>query len=181
MKSLVLSLMLLVGGVATAAPLIELTPAASPLAGQPGQTVGWGFRVTPDPTYYTSFVGSFLLLESGPMNNTYVDRIGLLGGPVDFALAPGSPAWEEAFSFENQTGVGFYTIDPNALLFAVNTGTLVIQYELYSANPVTCSDCFVSSGEATFEYSAQAVPEPGTWMLAAAGVVATALVRRKAS
>lgn len=179
MKSFFLSLLILAGGVAMAAPLIELTPTPSPLAGQPGQTVGWGFRVTPDPTYYTSFVGSFLLLESGPMNNTYVDRIGLLGGPVDFALAPGSPVWEEAFSFENQTGVGFYTIDPNALLFAVNSGTLVIQYELYSGNPITCGDCFVGSDEATFEYGVQAVPEPSTFAFAVAGLALFRLARRK--
>ena len=77
-------------------------------------------------------------------------------------LAPGAADWIQVFSVANGTGLGFYTVDPNAAIGSLNLGTLGIVYELYTGDPNSCGSCFDRSGQLELDFSVTAVPEPGT-------------------
>ncbi len=168
---------LLLGIAASAAPILMLDPADGAIRGASGQRVGWGFQVKPDAILWTSFVASFVLIENGPMTGSYDDNIGLQGGPVNFVLAPGSSDWIQVFSEANGTGLGFYTVDPSAIIGDTNSGTLGIAYELYTDDPNSCGDCFATSGQFEVAYSVTAVPEPGTAVILLLGLGTLALGR----
>lgn len=149
-----------------AAPLFSLTPPSGAISGAPGATAGWGFTVTPDPTYWTSVVGTVLLDETNPALGIFTDLISPQGGPTFGVLAPGAADWTQSFDLLNGTGFGAYSIDPGAAPGDSNSGQFLLLYELFSANPSTCGSCFVESNTATLGFTvtatATAVPEPTT-------------------
>jgi len=175
------ALFLTVPCLAAAGPLITPDPFSGSVAGYPGSSVGWGFTVQSDPSDWTAFVASFPLSESNPSVGFYTDFIGAQGGPVNFVLPPGAPDWIESFNPVAQTGLGSYTIDPAALPGAVDSGTILILYQLYSADPNTCGSCSAGTGslDVPFQVTVTAAPEPGTWFLPAIGLALLAARRRR--
>lgn len=169
-------LLVALSSLASATVVLAIDPPGGSVAGQPGDTIGWGFTTQSDPNLWVTFVTSFLLVESNPFLGTYTDFIGSEGGPVNFELAPGSSNWTQAFDSIAGTGIGSYAIDPAALPGAVDSGTLRVLYETFSADPNTCGACDAGSGfvDVPFQLAVTATPEPATWLLLVAGIAAIA-------
>ena len=152
-----------------AGPIIQLDPADGVLTGTPGSTVGWGFTIQSDPLQWISFEGSFLMNETNPGLGVYTDLIGASGGPLDFILPAGAPAWTQIFSDAAQTGAGSYALSPASLAGDQNAGVLRVLWVAYSANPYTCGSCFAGSFQQDFNFQvaaadapSQVAPEPAT-------------------
>src|SRR3954454_5964911 len=158
---------------------ITLNPADGFIAGQPGQTIGWGFTIQSDPVLWTSFIATFPIGESDSSIGFYTDFLGLQGGPSNFVLAPASPDWVQSFNAALQTGIGSFTIFPGTPPGA-DTGSIHVQYAIYSADPNSCPSCFAGTGELELPFSVEVTaspavaPEPGTWTLFTASLVALA-------
>lgn len=171
MKKMIVTL-LLWAGLGIAAPLLTIDP-TGPLPVAPGETGYWSFRLTSDDTRWLSVIGSLLLTESNPSLGTYTDIIGSLGGPVDFALAPGAADWVVI------GGLGSYTVDASG---APNSGVLRVIVEAYSANPLECGgDCVVETLtlDAAYSVEAASVPEPSTLGMVALAIGLQLSRRRK--
>jgi hypothetical protein len=137
---------------------LPLAAGASTIAtGTPGETVTLDYTAPSDPALWVTFVTSFPLSETNPALGFYTDVIGSLGGPVDFALPPGSADWA--------TTLGTYSIDPSALPSAEDDGTIRALYQRYSGDPGVCgAACFVDTGsvDVPFQVQVTAAPEPST-------------------
>ena len=152
-----------------AGPIIQLDPADGAVTGAPGGTTGWGFTVQADPLQWISFSGSFLMSETNPAVGVYTDLIGASGGPLDFVLPAGAPAWTQFFSDAAQTGIGSYALSPVSLPGDQNAGVLRVLWVAYSADPYTCGNCFAGSFQQDFDFrvtvadaQSQVAPEPAT-------------------
>ncbi len=152
-----------------AGPLIQIDPAGGAITGTPGGTTGWGFTVESDPVQWISFAGSFLTSETNPGLGIYTDLIGASGGPVDFILPAGVPAWTQIFSDAAQTGIGSYALSPGALPGDHNSGVLRVLWVAYTADPYSCVNCFAGSFQQDFDFRVevagappQIAPEPTT-------------------
>ena len=151
-----------------ATAILTLDPPSGVLQGTPGETVGWGFTLTPDATEWISVVTTATIGESNPGLGTYVDLAGFLGGPNSGVLPPGATGWTVSFDPVNNVGFGSFTIDPGALPGSVDRGFLDLNYELFSGDPNVCSSCaagFVDM-QAPFEIDVVALPEPNVgWLI----------------
>jgi hypothetical protein len=174
-----------------AEPIVTLTPGPNGSGpALPNQAVGWGFSVTGDSTYWISFTSSFILNESNPsLQMIYVDLIGMQGGPSSGVLAPGA-SWQQDYiaNMFGATGLGFYTINGLAPAGATSSGTIRVQYERFTANPIECGGSCQVDEPAQFKDLAftvtvasetSSVPEPSTWVMLAAGVGALAIGRAR--
>jgi hypothetical protein len=170
-------------------PVIKLEPGNIPArSGAPGTTVGWGFRVTADPTEWIAFIGSGVITESNSLG-FYADFIGSQGGPIFGVITPGDPApWVQQFDLSTFSGLGFYAIDPTATVGATTSGTIRVNYERFSDHPLFCGgDCWIDSAYIDLPFSVDvtappsAVPEPSTWMLMSIGGLVAFWRRKTAS
>jgi len=172
MRNLILYLTIAAG--AANAGVITLSPAGGTIAGTPGATVGWGFRLEADPLDWISVVGIVPLGEDNPALGTFIDFISPQGGPTFGALAAGAPDWQQDFDLTQFQGFGSYTIDPGAVPGDHNSGTFLVLFESFTDNPATCGSCFDSSGTAFLPFQvnvAAPAPEPGTALLAGLALV----------
>jgi hypothetical protein len=145
-----------------------LDPIDGKIQGAPGQTIGWGFSLSSDPTNFISVIGSLLLDESDPTLGVYTDFIGAEGGPDGGVLPPGDPAWAQVFDSSLGTGAGSYTIDPFVPIGAIDSGNLRVLFEVYSGDPRTCGSCFLFADgvQVPFQIEVTPAPEPTTlWIL----------------
>ncbi|MBI4902149.1 MAG: PEP-CTERM sorting domain-containing protein [Acidobacteria bacterium] len=171
MKLFVLTL--LAAAALPAAPLFTITPSGG-ISGRPGDTIGWGFSITADPTDWVTFISSFPLLETNPLLGIYTDLLGGAGGPGNGVLAPGSPAWNGQLAE--------YVIDPLASANDFNTGIIVVLYETFSADPVVCLGCRTGEGELFADFSVTVTnetPEPGTLGVAGLALLLLSFRRRR--
>ncbi len=206
---LILVLAASLGSLAGAAVVFTLDPSGGSVTGAPGDTVGWGFEAY-DDTYYlivaasgfcTTFdTSSDTLPCQSPTNppvagGTYADYFS--GAPFNFIdSAPGSPdTSQDTFDATSMTGLGSFTInnDPS-LLGQTLSGLLVIDYNLYSCDPLVCGDPVEETNPLnnSFDFFASApadvmvqantnvtVPEPASVALAGFVLLAFAGSRRK--
>lgn len=180
---------LLVMGSLQAAPVLTLAPVDGAISGTPGSTIGWGFTLTSDETRWISVTASYILTEDNPMLGTYTDFIGSLGGPVNGSLAPGAGPWTLAFNDTLGEGLGSYTFDPAALVGSVNSGTLRVQVEAFTEDPLECGgQCLDETLLLDVDFSATVtapptseVPEPATLGLTGMALAALAVWRRRRS
>jgi len=158
-------------GHARASIIVSLDPQDGAIAGIPGQTVGWGFTILPDPVDWATIVVTTISFDTNPGLGTYQDYLGPQGGDDDSALAPRTYEWAENFDPLTLQGVGGYTLSANAAAGEINYGTLSIVYELYSQDPKTCPDCYLSTEEVELPFLVTAVPEPDSFTLLLCGLV----------
>lgn len=168
----------LLGSAALSATGITFSPIppSGQISGLPGETIGWGFDITPDSTDWIAVTGSIWLFETNPAIGFYTDFIGLQGGPLGGYLQPLTPNWLQLFDNSLSTGLGSFTIDGAAPLGASTSATLRILFERYSDNPTVCNNCFLEGGSADLQLTVNvaeptaAVPEPATYSLLAAAL-----------
>lgn len=186
MNAVVLAAATLVSSpVASADPILTLNPVV--ISGTPGQTIGWGFTLTPDSLYYISISSAFIDTESNPAVGFFTDWISLAGGPSSGVLAPGGSDWVQAYSASLGTGFGQYAIDSNALPGDSTTGTFLVIYSRYSGDPNSCGSCFVDSQflSPLFQVNVTAtdvsgVPEPGWTATLGVGMILGVAAWRRA-
>lgn len=157
-------------------PVFEVTP---PGFGEPGETVGWGFSLT-NTSNFLVVTGSEFRTTS-PLG-TYEDFIStdnfIVVGP-----SPESTTVAQAFDPVALTGVGAFHILPNAPTPAAITGTLEVDYSLFSEDPndpnFDPGSVVVADANFTVLTSVQVVPEPGLWFPLAAFALAGFGVHRR--
>lgn len=188
MKYRICTLLLLCGWAASADPVITLDAPGGVIAGAPGDTIGWGFTVTSDPAYLTTFVTSFTLFETNPSIGFYTDFIGAQGGPENFTLPAGAPDWVQTFDPVQQTGMGSFAINPGALPGAIDSGVIHIEYEMVLASSsfspfagsTNCGVSCFASVELPFAVTVSApAPEPATCVLEVVGLVLVGIGRKR--
>jgi len=176
--------------IAKADPVFQIVAdPANPSASSPaGSAVGWGFSVTGDPAYWISVTSAFVLSESNPSIGFFFDLIGPQGGPTGGALEPNG-AWSQDYNPDpaSWAGLGFYAILFPATPGSTTAGTIRVQYERFSGNPMTCGGCLLNEdpqyADLPFTVTVappqvSAVPEPSTWAMWAGGACGLLLLRR---
>ncbi len=167
---------------------LVLDPPGGAIPGTPGQTVGWGFTITNNTTYYLLFDNSYFC-EPG-QDPTYTTCAPTLGTYNDYIatnsteVAPMS-AITETFGANGTSGFGGYSIYPSAALGAMDSGTLLATYMEYDGDPLTganpvSGDINLSASASVTVITTPAVPEPASWTLLPAGLICVALVQRRA-
>ena len=150
------------------------------IAGLPGDFLGWGFTVEADPSLWISFVTSFTIDETNPSVGIYSDFIGNEGGPTNFELAPGAPDWTQSFDAISQTGLGVFSIDPNALMGSRDSGKIRVLYDAFAQDPNVCDGCTGALGQFDVPFQVTVgAPEPSAWLLAGLGLAALWRFRRR--
>lgn len=126
--------------VTQASPVLILDPSDGIISGAPGATVGWGFTLSNDSGF---LIPSQVLFCEGAFNSGCTPTFGTF---TDFAaqaqlnvIGPGSTvtqAWDDA----TQQGIGSFTINANAPIGAVDTGTIFLIYDMFSCD-ITDNNC----------------------------------------
>jgi hypothetical protein len=156
---------LLCCGAAFGDPIFSLDPVDGELSVGPGASTGWGFVVSPDAVNWISFTGSALQNLSSPSVGTYLDFIGMTGGPVNAVLPPGNIPWVQSFDDGLSTGAGAFTVFPGAIPGSFETGEIVVFYDEFTDDPNTCASCYLDSLSFAVPFRidvTSAVPEPGS-------------------
>ncbi len=115
---------------AGAGTVLTLDPWGGALAGNPGDTVGWGFTFYNDANY-ALVTSSDYITTTGV--GTYTDLISAVFQVV--GPSPESPSWTQAYDPLTPAGMGSYLIDPLAAPGASSTGVIQLTYDLYSVSP----------------------------------------------
>lgn len=174
------ALLNLLAVVTHAAPLLTINPGG--VSGGPGATVGWGFTLTNPTDYLVVTSSSFCAAPVGlPVCNpstvgSYTDII----SSNFFVVGPAPDSTVVTQSFVNGvSGLGSIQLNFGAILGTVESGTLLVTYDLYSRSPNAPGFDPVADGlqfgqsltaNATITVSSS-VPEPGTWGSAVLAVV----------
>jgi hypothetical protein len=191
----VLALMGLTWATAQASAVLALLPADGTVSGMAGTSVGWGFDMTAG-IYYVAIDSVTISGETSSLAGTgpgFIAYMPLLsGGLGDGATAPGQE-WTLPFVQGSPgTGLGEYLIDAGTPTGASDSGSFVITYDEYLADPATCSCSPVDTltmqlpggGLPSFTVNvidaSVAAPEPATWILALAGLAALRLRKPRA-
>ena len=151
---------------AQAAVMFQLDPVGGAVAGNPGETVGWGFTLANDTDFLVVTSASFVptpLSAFGSFEDYISTGPLLVVGP-----SPESPSVTQAFSVLLRTGVGAFHISPTAK--GPVGGSVVIHYSLFSVSPNDPNfdpdvDTLVPDGTLTARAAVDAVPEPGSFAL----------------
>jgi len=147
-----------------AAATLTIDPVSGIATGSPGDTVGWGFSTYNTDLFQSiSFSQSVLINETNPLLGFYTDLIGPQGGPNNFSLDANS-TWSQGFDFGNQSGLGFFQIDPNAIVGSSDSGLIRVFFNLEDGTPDSIDLPF------TVQVQAATVPEPGSWCLLLLGL-----------
>ena len=170
---------------AAAGPItIALTPADGAVSGLPGSTVGWGFSLTngtADGTADFLLVTNSYFCETG-QDPTFTTCTQSLGTYNDFIanngtlVAPGDTTSPQPFDAGASQGVGEYIIDGGALPGLPDSGSLVVVYDLFDANPFDGGNLIGGDVELSVNASVTVlgatseIPEPGTLLLLGLGL-----------
>jgi hypothetical protein len=183
----------MMGLTASADPItFTLMPPSGTVSGLPGSTVGWGFTLTNDTSDYLLVANSYFC-EPGEDPTLFDCQPALGASTYDDFIASNSTevtpdsSVAQSFDASSFTGVGEYNIDPLATAGQSDTGTVVVVYDLYSADPfgLNCNFCqiggdqeVVAAAEVQVTGPISVVPEPSS--LAFLAFALTALVWRRA-
>ena len=172
-------------------PTLMLIPSPD-IAGAPGETIGWGYSITNDTTFYllvdsSNFCGvggdpAFTdcttpydpPFEFGPSYGTYQDYI----ASNLTIIAPLSTA-SESFDSTLMTGVGAYMIDPAAPMGAIDIGNVFVSYQEFNGDPLSGGTQASGDIEMSSPASVMVVPEPVTLALTGWGLLALGWARRR--
>ena len=143
---------------------LTLIPVGGTVAGPPGSTVGWGFTLTDIGSNYVVLADSYF--TGTPIYGSYTDYIAsqfYVAGPAPESATIVSP-WNQIA----MTGTGefdLYPTDPANVSF---TGTISIDYDLFSEDPNSPSfdpGSYVGSGTFSDPVQVDITPEPASWIL----------------
>jgi len=186
---------LLLVSAAQASTILTLDPPSGAVSGSPGDTVGWGFTFTNDTDYAVITGTQFCDSSSSPLPSVCLPLSPDLGTYTDFAglqflvagPSPESTAISQTFDNLLSTGIGSFAIDPSA--GGSLSGIIVLTYDLFSVSPNDqafdpINDTISNGNYLTAEASVTvapvtSVPEPSSFALLGAGLLAVVLQRRK--
>jgi len=167
------------------APVLTLDPADGAISGTQGSVIGWGFSLTPDPTFWTVITAVQMDVSA---IGTFEDYLSVWFSVNSLALAPGGPAFVQSFvagTPGTATGVAAVTLNTNAPL-GLLAGVMDISYDLYDADPFlggnlqqTGQSFTPSFGITVNQDAGQPAPEPATLGLALAAIAAMLVVNRR--
>jgi hypothetical protein len=182
-KHLLFALLTLVSADALRAEVI-LTLNPTTISGAAGQVIGWGFTLTADPLYWVTVSSALIDTETNPALGFFSDWISLAGGPDNGVLTPGGSTWSQSYSAALFTGFGEYAIDGGAVPGDGNSGSFLLIYRRYSADPNLCGSCFIDTQVTTAPFGVNvevaAAPEPPwTAAIGLACLAAYTLMRRR--
>lgn len=152
---------------------ISLTPTDGAVFGNPGQTVSWGFSITGDPN-------NWLLITSVQSSSPIEDVLSAFVGTNSYALAPALIVpWTDTSTpgvVESAGALARLQIPLAAVPNSTITGTLLVTYDLFDANPFVNGNAVSSGSFAPLPFSVRVdpvavVPEPATlWVAAVTGL-----------
>jgi len=158
---------------AHASALLTLSPASGVISGYAGTTIGWGYTITnTDP-------GEWLVLDDFSISPAIPSYLGTFTDftAFNFILVGPSSAVSQDFDPVLLTGVGSFTIAPNAPTGAQFFG-IVMEYDLFSVDPTSGDfdpvlDTISTGNQLEDPAGINIVPEPATWlaMVAAFGLL----------
>lgn len=184
--------LLMIGATALADPItLALTPSGT-VSGMPGDTVGWGYSIDNGSGDYLVVANSYFCepgedptlfnCSPGLGASTYQDFIAQNFANNSTVINPGDTLGQ-SFDASSSSGVGEYMIDPSATPGQSDTGSIIVVYDLYDANPFIGPADQVG-GDMEISASAEVdvtgtgtspVPEPATRGLVVAGLLLLAL------
>lgn len=118
-------------GMAARIDTLNLTTETPAVHAKPGETVGWGFKITWDSNAgdLVSFGSSAFVGDLTPVSTAgYVDLIGRQGGNQDNRVLPGT-TWEADY-VPNTEGIGYITIRPDAVAGAQVFGEIRLTFSI---------------------------------------------------
>jgi hypothetical protein len=118
-------------GMAARIDTLNLSIETPAVHAKPGETVGWGFKITWDSNAgdRVSFGSSTFVGELTPVSTAdYVDIIGQQGGNQDNQVLPGT-TWEADY-VPNNEGIGYVTIRPDAVAGAQIFGEIRLTFSI---------------------------------------------------
>ena len=176
------------GWAAGPASVLTLTPSSGTVTGLPGAVVGWGYSITNNTSQYMVIVNSYFCgTGQDPLYTTCTQAIGSYSDFIatSATVIPPLSTVTKAFSappsaVQPGQGAGSYTVAANAAAGKSDTGSLVVVYDLYSANPFTTLGAVQSGGDIELTATAAVqVPAPATFSvptLSEWGLMALALL-----
>ncbi len=153
-----------------AAPILTLMP--SDLQGFRSSTVGWGFTITNDGNYIEITSAQFCInpqslpacaAPAGGVFNDFISNFNdIIVGPPGGTL-PSSVS--QNFSLASHTGIGSFAIGPLSPLFTLDTGAIVLTYNITDRDPLDPNAVFVGSGVISANASVLVtLPEPAAML-----------------
>ena len=164
---------------ATAAQAAVLTLSPATISAQAGDTTGWGFTLlNDDMANYLLVTGTEFALAPGSAFGSYAD---LLGSRPNFVVLAPLASLSESYDAALPAGIGQFSFAASAN--GQIDGQVQLHYALFSVDPNSAAfdpDLHLVTADATAfaVASAQAVPEPASWVLFGAVGLLALLGRR---
>ncbi|AUB81416.1 hypothetical protein [Candidatus Thiodictyon syntrophicum] len=157
--------------------LYDGTDPGGALLGQPGQTVGWGFRLVNNSNLYWLLVNSTDYARGGgaPNIGSYTD---IYGPNAAAGIAPNGGFFLSYYSPTPGTGLGSYQIGDLIPVGSTTWGTIELTYDFWDGDPNDVGEPTGDGGIVTANASVTAIPVPPSLALVALGLLG--LRRRRA-
>jgi hypothetical protein len=163
-----------------ATPAFNVSPSGD-LLGAPGSLIGWGFSLFNDTNYIEITSAQFCMEPvsfpacTAASQGSFTDYISQFS---DIVLGPGEID-SQAFNSSLLTGLGSFAIDLSASNLAMDSGQIILTYNVFDGNPnnpgvnLLLTDLTLSAN-ASVTVDSSTVPEPGTLILV--GMALTAFI-----
>jgi len=167
--------------------MITTNPPGGAVTGSPGQTVGYGFTITNNTSYYLLFDGSYFCEPSqDPEFTTCTQSLGTYQDYIaaNFTEVAPMSSLSESFNANTMTGFGAYDISPTAMVGATDSGNLVATYMEYQGDPLSggtpeSGDIELSAPASVTVIPVSTTPEPSSRILAMLGGLGALLYRTR--
>ena len=169
-----LAALVLSAGMAEADPIVfSLLPPDGAISGEPGSTIGWGYRIANPTTLWLEVFD----LNADPFVHATADA-----GPFDFPILPPSTTFScrENLAADSLAGLFQMTWDLTAPVGFTNSGVFTLSANFWDGDPLAGGNLQSAPDQfAAYTATVTPVPEPGTLVLAATGLALTGFMRRR--